>query len=309
MIEAPIALAFTAGMVATVNPCGFPMLPAYLSYFIGSDHSEAESQGGVPRALLAGSAVSSGFLLVFLVLGLPINAGVDSIYRFIPWASIAIGVAMILLGLAMLQGYKLKIVLPRLDQGGQTRQWRSMMAFGMSYAIASLSCSLPIFLVMVLGSGERTNMLSGLIAFLAYGFGMSAVLMVLSLALALARESIVRRMRQMLQYTDRIAGVLLVLVGVYLIYYWADNLLRDPRELVGTSPISAVEDLSTSLQIWLQDGGVFLGTLFMIPVLLAIVATLYMVTRARRLRVGLVSHNGKGAIGEKDGTHAIDKRL
>ena len=28
MIEAPIALAFAAGMVATVNPCGFAMLPA-----------------------------------------------------------------------------------------------------------------------------------------------------------------------------------------------------------------------------------------------------------------------------------------
>ena len=35
MIDGAFAYAFTAGMVATVNPCGFAMLPAYLSYFLG----------------------------------------------------------------------------------------------------------------------------------------------------------------------------------------------------------------------------------------------------------------------------------
>ena len=35
MIRGHLALAFSAGMIATVNPCGFAMLPAYLSYFLG----------------------------------------------------------------------------------------------------------------------------------------------------------------------------------------------------------------------------------------------------------------------------------
>ncbi|MSV49377.1 MAG: cytochrome c biogenesis protein CcdA, partial [Actinobacteria bacterium] len=30
-MAAVLALAFSAGMVATVNPCGFAMLPAYLA--------------------------------------------------------------------------------------------------------------------------------------------------------------------------------------------------------------------------------------------------------------------------------------
>lgn len=274
MIEAPLALAFTAGMVATVNPCGFPMLPAYLSYFIGIDDEDADTNGRVPRALSAAGAVSVGFLVVFLVLGIPINAGIDSIYRFMPWMSILIGLVMIVLGLSMLDismfgNYRLKVSLPRLDKGGNSRQWRSMVLFGMSYAIASLSCTLPIFLVMVVGTTTRENVLSGLVAFLAYGLGMSLVLMVLSLALALARESIVRRMRQMLKYTDRVAGALLVSVGTYLVYYWVDNLRRDPSELVGTSPISAIADLAASAQVWLVDGGVSLGVIFAVPVVLA----------------------------------------
>ena len=59
MIDAPFALAFTAGMVATVNPCGFAMLPAYLSYFLGLESSGADGDlgsadptAGVGRALL-----------------------------------------------------------------------------------------------------------------------------------------------------------------------------------------------------------------------------------------------------------------
>ena len=35
MIDAPLGLAFAAGLVATINPCGFAMLPAYLSFFLG----------------------------------------------------------------------------------------------------------------------------------------------------------------------------------------------------------------------------------------------------------------------------------
>ncbi len=286
MIEAPLALAFTAGMVATVNPCGFPMLPAYLSYFIGIDDVDVDRDGRVPRALRAAGAVSIGFLLVFVILGLPVNAGLDSVYRVIPWVTIVIGLVMVGLGTAMLGNYKLKVSLPRLDKGGTTRQWRSMVLFGMSYAIASLSCTLPVFLLMVMGTTERENLLSGLLAFVAYGLGMSVVLMALSMALALARESMVRRMRQVLRYTDRVAGGLLVVVGAYLVYYWTDNLRRDPSVIVGTSPISMIEDLATSVQLWLHDGGVSLGILLAVPVV-----ALSAVTVALRRRRG--AHPGK----------------
>lgn len=287
MIEAPLALAFTAGMVATVNPCGFPMLPAYLSYFIGIDDADVDRDGRVPRALRAAAAVSLGFLLVFVVLGLPVNAGVDSIYRVIPWVTIVIGLAMIGMGAAMLGNYRLKVSLPRLDKGGTTRQWRSMVLFGMSYAIASLSCTLPIFLLMVMGTTERENLLSGLLAFVAYGLGMSVVLMVLSIALALARESMVRRMRRMLRYTDRVAGGLLVVVGAYLVYYWTDNLRRDPSVIVGTSPISIIEDLATTGRLWLHDGGVSLGILMAVPVVVLSVLTVAL-RRRREMHTGNV---------------------
>ena len=68
MIDVPLAYAFTAGLVAAVNPCGFPMLPAYLSFFIGTDDEDVAGGTRVPRALLSGLAVSVGFLAVFAAL-------------------------------------------------------------------------------------------------------------------------------------------------------------------------------------------------------------------------------------------------
>jgi hypothetical protein len=64
VIDAPFALAFTAGLVATVNPCGFAMLPAYLSYFMGlaDDDVAAGGPAAVRRGLVIGAVVSSGCL-------------------------------------------------------------------------------------------------------------------------------------------------------------------------------------------------------------------------------------------------------
>ena len=44
-MDARLALAFSAGMVATVNPCGFALLPAYLSYFLGLEEAELRTGG------------------------------------------------------------------------------------------------------------------------------------------------------------------------------------------------------------------------------------------------------------------------
>jgi cytochrome c-type biogenesis protein len=260
VIDVPLAYAFTAGLVAAVNPCGFPMLPAYLSWFIGTDRDDTDTAARVLRALGSALAVSLGFVAVFSALGVPINAGVGSIYRWMPWLTIVIGVALAGLGVAMLGGFSLKVALPRLDRGGRDRSFASMVLFGVSYAIASLSCTLPIFLVVVAGTIERENLASGLVAFVAYSAGMSAVLMVLSLALALARDGMVRRLRSVLQYTDRFAGGLLVLVGVYLVYYGvhATGSLDASR----SNPIGVIEEWSSWATTRLEDGGTRLGVEF-----------------------------------------------
>jgi cytochrome c biogenesis protein CcdA len=258
------AYAFTAGLVAAVNPCGFPMLPAYLSYFIGLDDTDVDRGARVARAISSAVAVSIGFLFVFAALGIPINAGATSIYRVMPWLTIVIGAGLIALGIAMLTGWKPVVLLPRLDRGGRSRRFGSMVVFGVSYAIASLGCTLPVFLLVVTAGATGATAVS----FLAYSLGMSVILMTVSVALALTRESLVRSLRSATRYVDRASGVLLVLVGAYLVWY--GRFAVDPANGTGASPLSWVESWSSSASVWLHDGGIALGAVLAAVVLVAL---------------------------------------
>jgi cytochrome c-type biogenesis protein len=282
VIDGLFAYAFTTGMLATVNPCGFAMLPAYLSYFLGIESADgpgATASSRVARAMAVSVAVSLGFLTVFVVIGAIVRAGGDVLIDWSKYATIPIGLALAALGVAMILGYHLPFTTPRLDRGGRDRTVPSMFVFGVSYAIASIGCTLPLFIGAALTSFTSRGTLSGVLLVLTYGAGMALVLTALTVTLALARGGLLAGLRQVLPYVERIAGVFLVLAGLYLVYYWIYNLRFDATgSTTGNGLAVTVEDWSFSTQTWLQDrGGWVLGTL-----LVAAVAVTAGVSLARR---------------------------
>ena len=167
MTSASLTFAFTAGLVATINPCGFAMLPAYLSYFLGTEEAEAlNEKTGIVRAIITGLTVSSGFVAVFSIIGVLVSAGLSAVRQVVPWLTIFIGCALIALGIAFIFGYRLRIFLPNFREGPNNRNLKSLFLFGVSYAIASISCGLPTFIVVV--STSTSNFTTGLISFFAY---------------------------------------------------------------------------------------------------------------------------------------------
>lgn len=261
MIDAPIALAFTAGLVATVNPCGFAMLPAYLSWYLEGDTSSpgettaATLADRLGRAWLVGGTVSLGFLVVFGITGTLITAGIRGFIDYVPWAAMIIGAALTLLGVALLAGRDLTVALPKPQAGTGSRQLRSMLAFGASYAVASLSCTLPVFLAVVASTFTRSNTASGIATFIAYAVGMSVVLLIVTIALALAEHSLISRIRGLTRHVNRAAGALLVVAGGYIVYYWVFNLSTDPGQTAGAGPARFVEGLSADATAFIQDLG------------------------------------------------------
>lgn len=105
MVDAPLALAFTAGMVAAVNPCGFAMLPAYLSWFVGGDDAgQAQPVAArLARALWVSVLVSASFVAVFAAAGVLITAGALVVIDVVPWLAAAVGLALVVMGVAMLR--------------------------------------------------------------------------------------------------------------------------------------------------------------------------------------------------------------
>lgn len=279
MIDAPLAFAFSAGLVAAFNPCGFAMLPAYLAYFLGVDGPDDGDVGvGVARALRVGVLVTAGFVAVFGVVGLLVSNLSVTIEEYLPYVTIVIGLGLVVLAVAMLRGFELTVALPKLEKGGDARTDRSMFVFGLSYAIASLSCTLPIFLGVTATTFRNANVASGVSAFGAYALGMGLVLMVLTVAIALARQGLVTRLRSAMRWVNPVSAVLLLVAGAYVAYYgWYELRVRnDPTTFAG--PAEWVTDLQTDIQVWIQDVGA--ERLGLILALVVVLAALFAVLRS-----------------------------
>ncbi len=217
-----LGLAFARGMLASVNPCGFVLLPTYLMYFLGIEASgdSGDQRASVRRALVVGASVSAGFVAVFVVIGTITNFIDRWLLRNSKYATLVIGIAFVALGIAMLAGYRPRFATPHLDAGGRTRSVGSMFVYGVAYAVASLGCTMPIFLPTVFGAGRLEGVATGFANVVLYGLGMSLVVVALTVSLALANRVLLRALRTAMRYVDLLAAAFLVLSGLYLLYYF-----------------------------------------------------------------------------------------
>jgi cytochrome c-type biogenesis protein len=282
-VNASLAYAFGVGMVATFNPCGFAMLPAFLSYFLGLEGATRpdgrDAQATVLRALAVGATLTAGFVVVFGVLGLVLRPVLSTVQEYLPWVTIVLGVVLVGLGVFMLAGRTFTVNLPKLTKGTDSREFTSVFLFGVSYALVSLSCTIALFIAAVVTTVETESFLVGMGAFLAYALGMGLVIMVLTLALALARQGLVRNLRRVLPYVNRISGVLLLVAGAYVAYYGWYELRVAAGNFDAGGPAGWMFELNGRMSTWVSDvGPTRLGLLLGLVIAVAVLSVL--ITRA-----------------------------
>lgn len=227
----PVGYAFGAGMVSAVNPCGFAMLPAYLSIYLGVDdrrQAHLTPMRKIGWGIVVGACVSSGFMLLFAVAGLIIAAGGSALMRVLPGLGWIIGLSLILLGIALLAGRSLSPAFferwaDRISKSGN-RSYRAFFLFGLAYGIASLGCTLPVFLVVVGGAMTSRGFSSGVAQFVSYALGMGSVIVALTIALSLCKLGLVGNLRRALPYVRFAAALLLVIAGASIVIYWSPHI-------------------------------------------------------------------------------------
>lgn len=283
MIEAPLALALASGMVAAVNPCGFAMLPAYVSFFLGLEEDRERTKGEtVARAVPVALAVTLGFVVVFGVVGIALRPISSTVQEYAPWATVAIGVGLVAFGLFLLRGREVKVRLPVLDRGGQSTGLGSMFLYGVSYAIASLTCTIGIFIANIVSAFSRTDLVSGVAVLVTYALGMGLVITALTVATAFARDSVVRFLRTGMRHANRVAAVLMVVMGAYVAWYGVFSLRvrSDPGTAGG--PVDWVETWSADLAQLVSDVGATRLGLYLGTAIAAMIAGSVLVGARRR---------------------------
>ena len=226
-----IGYAFGAGMVSAVNPCGFAMLPAYLSLYLGAGEEQFAEQSWLLRlvkAITIAGVVTAGFGILFGLIGMIVSAGGSMLLGVMPWVSIVIGVGLVGMGIWMLFGkhFSFEFMTNIGNRIGDPRtiSIRGFFLFGLAYGATSLGCTLPIFLVVVGGSLTSGNFSSGLLQFVYYILGTGTIFLILTVGMAFVKGGVVvSLLRRFVPYVHTVSAIILILAGGYIAYYWVTS--------------------------------------------------------------------------------------
>jgi cytochrome c biogenesis protein CcdA len=254
-----ISLAFAAGLVAAVNPCGFAMLPAYLLLVVrGQRPGERGGLAAVGRSLAATVGMALGFLTVFGLFGALTISAASTVQRYLPYATVVIGSLLVALGVWLLSGRELTALTPRPfgPRWAPDVRLGSMFGYGVSYAIASLSCTVGPFLAVTAAGLRAGSVVTSVAIYAAYVAGLTSVVGVLAIAAAMGGSALADRLRRILPFVNRISGVLLVFVGLYVAYYGVYELrLFNTRANPHDAVITAAGHLQGVLAGWVHQHG------------------------------------------------------
>ena len=264
-LEGNFAYSFMLGMLAAVNPCGFVLLPAYLLYFLGIDSGQRVP---LQRALKVSAAVSAGFLGVFLVVGTISRLFTQWIELRAKYAGFTVGLILMVLGIAMLLGWKPSFS-TALPGAKRDTSLIAMFVFGIAYAVASIGCTIGLLTTVILGSIGTNGFVSGVGSIAMYGLGMSLLVTALTVALAAAKTSVTRFLKNGLRYVDKVAAAFITLTGAYLTWYW--YVAISERESLG-NVVSNVKSWQTNISQFIQrQGAPRLALIFVAIVVYAVI--------------------------------------
>jgi cytochrome c-type biogenesis protein len=208
--------AFSAGVATFFAPCAFPLLPGYVSYYMGSDEESTDDvRTRLLRAVLVGLVVSAGFFVVYGILGGIVVALGSQLLANISLLELLVGTILIVLGLAMAAGVDVSVghvLLPERD-----RSLFGFFSFGVLYAAAAAGCTAPVFASVAVGA-LTAGPIAGATTLAAYAAGMSVLMIGVTVATALGRDALFKRFAARTGKIQRAAGVLLVVAGIVQIY-------------------------------------------------------------------------------------------
>lgn len=269
-IEGNFAYSFILGVLAAVNPCGFVLLPTYLIFFLGTrEEPNLKTGERLRRALVVSSGISFGFLAIFFVIGVISRLFTQWIELNAKYASLTIGIVLVIGGARMLTGWTPKFAVPQLG-GVQTKTFRATVVYGVAYAVASIGCTIGFLTTAVFGSIALHGFVSGVLSILLYGLGMAMLVTALTVSLAFAKTGLLTIVKNQLHLIQRLGAIFVTLTGIYLVFYWYAAI----SETRSASFVTRIERWQTRVASFLQQQGAFrLAVVLTIVVAVAVVAS------------------------------------
>lgn len=211
-------LAVGAGVISFSSPCSLPLIPAYLSYVSALPVSELGQREARAVTLRAAVLFVAGFTTVFTALGVSSALVGTLLQRNLPLIIRVAGVAIILMGLAMVGLLRIPFLYRerRFDLARLPRGPGAAFPFGMAFAFGWVPCIGPVLATILFTAASTKTVAWGAILLMLYSAGLGLPFIVLALAFDRARGSLdwLRRHGRRIEFAG---GLMLVAVGVLFV--------------------------------------------------------------------------------------------
>lgn len=210
------AISFAAGLLSFLSPCVLPLIPSYVTFVTGLSLEDVQRARRV--ALLHSLLFVLGFSLIFLALG----ATATTLGRMLgynrEWVGRIGGVLVIVLGLYLLGAFNVGFFSRerRLLIANKPLGYLGTVFVGMAFAAGWTPCIGPILGAVLTYTASSADLNRGLVLLSAYSLGL-AVPFILAALMVERFIELFQRYRGAMVWTSRIAGVLLIGVGILML--------------------------------------------------------------------------------------------
>ncbi|MEE9116775.1 MAG: cytochrome c biogenesis protein CcdA [Thermoplasmata archaeon] len=222
------------GIAVYFSPCSFPMLPGFISFYLSTE-TTAEKKKSVRTILSSGIIAGFGIVLVFLIIGLialslgeAVNLGDYLIYM-----GPTVAVILIILGALMLTNLQYHLLIRPFQklrakifgektpgEEDQTGYYTKLFSYGVGYGAAATACTAPLFIAILLAALVAGSFVDGLVILLMFSITILLLMTSITLLLSVFGQESVQKLAAHTDTIKKISGVILVIVGTYLLYYY-----------------------------------------------------------------------------------------
>ena len=207
-------LTFLEGLASFISPCLLPMLPIYISYFMGEEEKSKK------KAILNSIGFVFGFTFVFLILSIFASTAGHFISNYTRYIKFAFGIIIIILGFNYMEIIKLKFL--NKTKGIQIKNkninFFKAMIFGILFSISWTPCIGTFLSSALLLIAKEQELVKGIILMLLYSIGLG-IPFIISVGLIERLKEVFDFIKKNYKKVKIISGLILIGMGIYLIFF------------------------------------------------------------------------------------------
>ena len=203
-------ISFLEGIITFISPCLLPMIPIYITYFVGG------GERSVKKTLTGALGFVSGFSIVFISMGALAGTIGGFFSRYQTIVNIVSGAIVVLFGLNFLGVFMFNLFKGTgREVNTENMNFFSAALFGIVFSIGWTPCVGAFLGSALMLASQQGSVLTGILMLLCYSLGLG-IPFVMSALLIEQLKGAFDFIKKHYNVINKISGALLIVVGILM---------------------------------------------------------------------------------------------